>query len=255
MIQLYQGDCLEVMKQIPDRSVDCIITSPPYNLCLKIQNNKYVSRWESSYSNKGHLTNKYDTYKDDLPIEKYEEFQELFLKEALRVSDYVFYNIQMVTGNKIPLLHLMGKFAESIKDIIIWNKTNAEPAINKGVLNSQYEFIICLSNIRPKCRTFDNALFERGTETNVWDIKRERNKNIKAGFPIALVERIIRDFVPENATVLDPFMGSGTTGVACEHLNRNFIGIELDPNYFEIAKNRIENEPTQLTLTEQKDVK
>lgn len=49
---------------------------------------------------------------------------------------------------------------------------------------------------------------------------------------------------------IDCFMGSGTTGVACKHLNRNFIGIELDPNYFEIAKNRIENEPTQLTLAQ-----
>lgn len=239
---LLHGDCLKIIKQIPDNSVDCVITSPPYNMCLKIQNDKYVSRWDSSYSNEGHLTNKYNTYKDDMPIEKYEDFQENFLKESLRISNYVFYNIQMVTGNKIPLLHLMGKFAENIKDIIIWNKINAEPAINKGVLNSQYEFIICLSNIRPKCRTFDNALFERGSETNVWDIKRERNKNIKAGFPKELVKRILSNFTKENDIIMDPFMGSGTTGVVCKELNRNFIGIELDFNYYMLAKERIENE-------------
>ena len=238
---LLHGDCLKIMKQMPDKSVDCIITSPPYNMCLKIQNDKYVSRWDSSYSNEGHLTNKYSTYRDDMPIEKYEEFQEKFLKESLRVSNYVFYNIQMVTGNKIPLLHLFGKFAENIKDIIIWNKVNAEPAINKGVLNSQYEFIVCLSNIRPKCRTFDNALFERGTETNVWDIKRERNKNIKAGFPKELVKRILSNFTKENDIIMDPFMGSGTTGVVCKELNRNFIGIELDFNYYMLAKERIFN--------------
>ena len=240
-IELLHGDCLRLLKTLPDKSVDCIITSPPYNMCLKVQNNKYVSRWESSYSNEGHLSNKYTNYKDDMPIEKYEKFQEEFLKESLRISEHVFYNIQLVTGNKIPILHLMGKFAENIKDIIIWNKMNAEPAINKGVLNSQYEFIICLSNDRPKCRTFDNCNFKRGTETNVWDIKRERNKNHKAGFPLALVERIINDFVPENATILDPFMGSGTTGVACKHLNRNFIGMELDFNYYMIASERIKN--------------
>mgnify|MGYP002519691512 CR=1 FL=1 len=73
--------------------------------------------------------------------------------------------------------------------------------------------------------------------------------------PVDLCEYLIKTFTNENDTVLDNCMGSGTTGVACKHLNRNFIGVELDPNYFEIAKNRIENEPTQLTLTEQKDVK
>ena len=71
--------------------------------------------------------------------------------------------------------------------------------------------------------------------------------------PVALCEYLIKTYTNENDIVLDNCMGSGTTGVACKHLNRNFIGIELDPNYFEIAKNRIENEQTQLTLAEQKD--
>jgi site-specific DNA-methyltransferase (adenine-specific) len=70
--------------------------------------------------------------------------------------------------------------------------------------------------------------------------------------PVALCEYLIKTYTNAGETVLDNCMGSGTTGVACKHLNRNFIGIELDPKYFEIAKNRIENEPTQLTL-EQKD--
>ena len=252
MIQLYQGDCLEVMKQIPDKSVDCIITSPPYNMCLRIHSGRYMSRWGWK-GNRGSFSAKYDTYTDDLPMDKYFEFQDEFISQTLRVSDLVFYNIQMITGNKVALLKLMGKYAEKIKEIIIWNKEYAQPAMQKGTLNSQYEFIIVFQDSKPYNRSFDNTLFPRGTETNVWNIKRERNTYIKAGFPIALVERIIKDFVPENATVLDPFMGSGTTGIACKHLNRNFIGIELDPNYFEIAKNRIENEPTQLTLTEQKD--
>ena len=240
-IKLYQGDCLEIMdKLIHDNiKVNAIITSLPYNMCLKVQNGKYVSRWKSSYSNEGHLSNKYQNYKDDLSIEEYQRFQESFIEKALLLSDYVFYNIQMVTGNKIALLHLIGKYADKIKDIIIWDKINSEPAINKGVLNSQFEFIICFSNIRSLCRTFDNANFKRGTISNVWKIKRERNKFIKAGFPVKLVEELLDNFTKENDLILDPFMGSGTTGVACKKLNRNFIGIELDENYFNIAKERI----------------
>ena len=70
--------------------------------------------------------------------------------------------------------------------------------------------------------------------------------------PVDLCEYLIKTYTNENDVVLDNCMGSGTTGVACKHLNRNFVGIELDPNYFQIAKDRIENEPTQLTLTEQR---
>lgn len=240
---LINDDCINVLDNMirNNQKSDIIFTSPPYNLCLKVQGNKYVSRWASSYSNEGHLTNKYKDYKDDLSIEEYESFQEKFLTKALQVSDYVFYNIQMVTGNKIPLCHLLGKFAEKLKDVIIWNKINAEPAINKKVFNSQFEFIFCFSNIRPKCRTFDNALFVRGTETNVWNIKRHRNKFIKAGFPDELVRRVLTNFTKEGDTVLDPFMGSGTCGLICKEMNRNFIGIELDEHYFNVAKDRIEN--------------
>lgn len=239
-VKLYNGDCLDVMnKLIEDKvKVDAIITSPPYNMCLRVsKDGKYRSRWWSG--NKGHFSNKYTNYKDDLPIEEYERIQTLFLEKALTLSDYVFYNIQMITGNKIPLLHIMGKFADKIKDIIIWDKGNAQPAINKGCLNSQYEFIIVFSNVRPHCRTFDNACFERGTETNIWNNKRERNTKHRAGFPVSLIERVLTNFTVEGNTILDPFMGSGTTGVACINNKRNFIGIELDSEYYGIAKDRL----------------
>ena len=82
----------------------------------------------------------------------------------------------------------------------------------------------------------------RGTETNVWDIKRERNKFIKAGFPRELIKRILNDFVPKGSTVLDPFMGSCTCGLVCQELGYDFIGIEADEEMFQIARERIEEE-------------
>lgn len=240
-IKLYNGDCLDVMQQLIDEGtkVDAIITSPPYNMNLRIHSGRYMSRWGWK-GNVGHFTHKYENYRDDLPMDKYFEFQDKFLEKSLQLSDLVFYNIQMITGNKVALFQLLGKYADKIKEIIIWNKLHGQPAMQVGVLNSQYEFIIIFQNSKPYNRSFDYSGFARGTETNVWDIKRERNPHIKAGFPKAMIERIIMDFVPENATILDPFMGSGTCGIVSKCMNRNFIGIEMDEGYFNVAKERID---------------
>lgn len=241
-MKLYNEDCLNVLQRMIDenKKVDAIITSPPYNMCLRIHSGRYMSRWGWK-GTAGHFSNKYENYKDDLPMDKYFDFQDEFIEKALQVTDLVFYNIQMITGNKVALFQLLGKYANKVKEIIIWDKTTAQPAMQVGTLNSQYEFIIVFQNSKPYNRSFENALFKRGTETNVWGIKRERNKLIKAGFPRELVRRIINNFLPENATVMDPFMGSGTTGVVCKEMKRDFIGVELDKDMFEKAKERIEN--------------
>jgi site-specific DNA-methyltransferase (adenine-specific)/modification methylase len=241
-MKLLNSNCLNILQEMIDNNekVDCIITSPPYNCCLKVHNGRYISRWRWKGAS-GHFSNKYVNYKDDLPMGEYFKFQDEFISKALQVTDLIFYNIQMITGNKVALLQLLGKYAEKIKEIIIWNKGYAQPAMQSGVLNSQYEFIIVFQNSKPYNRGFEDALFPRGTETNVWDIKRERNKNIKAGFPTELVKRILKNFVKDGSIILDPFMGSGTTGVVCKELGYDFIGIELDENYFKIAKDRIDN--------------
>lgn len=241
-MKLINSNCLDVLQQMIDgnEKVDCIITSPPYNMCLRIHSGRYMSRWGWK-GTAGHFSNKYDNYKDDLPMDEYFKFQDEFIDKALQVTDLMFYNIQMITGNKVALLQLMGKYAEKIKEIIIWNKGYGQPAMQNGVLNSQYEFIIVFQNSKPYNRSFENALFPRGTETNVWDIKRERNKLIKAGFPTELVKRILKNFVKSDSIVFDPFMGSGTTGVVCKELGYDFIGVEMDKEMFEKAKERIDN--------------
>ena len=241
-IKLYNNDCLNILDKLilEGEKVDAIITSPPYNMCLRIHSGKYMSRWGWK-GNVGSFSAKYEGYKDDLPMDEYFKFQDEFISKALQVTDLMFYNIQMITGNKVALLKLIGKYAEKIKEIIIWNKEYGQPAMQNGVLNSQYEFIIVFQNSKPYNRSFDNALFKRGTETNIWDIKRERNNDIKAGFPKELVRRILKDFIIKGSKILDPFMGSGTTGVVCKELEYNFLGIELDIKMFEVAKERIEN--------------
>ncbi len=232
-----QGDCLERMKEIESGSVDMIFTSPPYNMNLRIRNGKYCSRQIVK-----EISTKYTNFDDNLPMEDYFNFNKSVINECLRVSDLVFYNVQFLTGNKPALFKLLGEFHNRVKEFIIWDKVNAQPAIGKNVLNSQFEVLIVLQNTKPESRSFDSGQFDRGTLSNVWHMKRGKkySKDHGATFPVELAEMAIKNFTSKGDVVLDPFLGVGTTGVAAKNLNRKFIGIELDENYFNIAKKRIE---------------
>jgi site-specific DNA-methyltransferase (adenine-specific)/modification methylase len=236
MINLMQGDCLERMKEIESGSVDMILTSPPYNMNLRIRNGKYCSRRIVK-----ELSTKYANFSDNMPMDDYFDFNRNVLSECLRISDLVFYNVQFLTGNKPALFKLIGHFAEKIKEFIVWDKLNAQPAIGCGVMNSRFEVLLVLQGSSPESRKFESAQFDRGTIENLWQIKRGKkiHKDHGATFPLELAEKVITNFSREGATVLDPFFGTGTTGVAAKNLGRNFIGIELDPDYFRIAQKRI----------------
>tara|TARA_R110000772_G_scaffold227016_1_gene337700 strand:- start:49 stop:819 length:771 start_codon:yes stop_codon:yes gene_type:complete len=227
------GDCLERLKEVPENSVDLVVTSPPYNMNLRIRNGKYCSRQIVK-----EITTKYKNFDDNLPMEKYLDFNVLIIGELLRVcSGPIFYNVQFLTGNKPALFKLIGYFSEEIKEFIIWDKVNAQPAIGEKVLNSQFEVLLVFDKYNAISRKFDSGQFNRGTLSNVWQIKRgkKNNKTHGAVFPIELAEKIISNFSNENSTVLDPFTGTGTSGVAAKKLSRKFIGIEMDNDYFEFA--------------------
>lgn len=236
MINLILGNCLEKLKELPDNSIDCVVTSPPYNMNLRIRNGKYCSRQIVK-----ELSTKYEGYDDNLPMDEYFEFNRKVITELLRVSDLVFYNVQFLTGNKPALFKLLGEFHNKVKEFIVWDKVNAEPAIGCGVLNSRFEAIIVFQNSAPESRKFETAQFGRGTLQNVWQIKRGKKIDGSHGavFPLELAELIIANFTNPSATVLDPFLGTGTTGLAAKNLGRNFIGIEMLQKYYDIAQKRI----------------
>lgn len=248
MFRVYCSDCLRKLPEISTRKEDTVIvTSPPYNLNLRIRSNsnKYKSR-EVEKGISEQILRKYENYKDDLPMNIYYEFQRQFLEIALQKAHLVFYNIQMVTGNKVALFDLIGHFSTNIKEVIIWDKINSQPAVKDGCLNSRYEFIFVLSEDGMR-RRFAGAPFGRGLD-NLWQIKAGRHKGCRAGFPEELVERIINSFVHKGSLIIDPFLGGGTTGVVCKRLGYDFIGIELDRNTYEYAIQRIKEEPlTQYT--------
>ena len=93
--EIYNESCLETLKRIPDNFVDVVITSPPYNMNLRLRKGEYCSRQIVK-----EISTKYDGFADNMPIEEYNRFHTEVLKELLRVSNLVFYNIQIVTGSK-----------------------------------------------------------------------------------------------------------------------------------------------------------
>jgi site-specific DNA-methyltransferase (adenine-specific) len=236
MIRLINNDCLEALPDIPRLPNSMVLTSPPYNMNLRIRNGKYCTRQIVK-----ELSTKYEGYNDNMPMNEYFEFNKEVLTHLLRISDLVFYNVQFLTGNKPALFRLLGEFHSKVKEFIIWDKINAEPAIGEKVLNSRFEAIIVFQNTAPESRKFDTAQFERGTMQNLWQIKRGRKVDGSHGavFPLELAEKVISNFSMPDATIIDPFMGTGTTGLAAKNLGRNFIGIELLENYYNIAQRRI----------------
>lgn len=108
-------------------------------------------------------------------------------------------------------------------------------------MNSQFELLLVLQNSSPESRSFKTVQFDRGCLSNLWSIKRGKkiDKSHGAVFPLELAEKVISNFSASGSIILDPFLGTGTTGVAAKTLGRKFIGIEIDKDYFDIASKRI----------------
>lgn len=241
-VDLIHGECLSELSKIADDSIDLSFTSPPYNMNLRIRNGKHCSRQIVK-----EISTKYKNFDDNLSMDEYYKFNCDVIDQLLRVSRLSFYNVQFLTGNKSALFKLIGKYSDNIKEIIIWDKKNAQPAIQQLVLNSQYEVILVLSEKEDAIsRKFTGCNFARGELSNLWTIKRgkKQHKDHGAVFPLELAELIVEKFTWPGQIILDPFMGTGTTGVACKKLNRSFIGIEIDEDYYGFAKTRIHDANT-----------
>ena len=236
MIDLRLGDCLEVMKSIPDKSIDLVLTSPPYNLGGDFHTMSGGKR--VSYGD-------YGTCKDKMGQTEYEDWQTEFLDlcyHKLKDDGNMFYNHKNRIANFECLSPLKWIFRScfTLRQEIIWDTTN-EICFDKRRFTPCHEKIFWLS----KDKTFiDNA----AAYSDCWVFRnklKRKDTGHPATFPIEIVKRIFE--VCAGQTVLDPFMGSGTTGMACAELGRSFIGIEISREYFHIAQKRINN-TTELML-------
>ena len=117
--------CLDTLNRLNNNSINTVITSPPYNMNLRVRNNEYCSRQITK-----ELTTKYNNFTDNLTVDQYNVFHTKVLTELLRVSPIVFYNIQIVTGSKRSVFKMIGQFADYLKEIIVWDKGHAEPSLS-----------------------------------------------------------------------------------------------------------------------------
>jgi site-specific DNA-methyltransferase (adenine-specific)/modification methylase len=236
---IFNESCIDTMKRIPDNFVDVVITSPPYNMNLRIRKGEYCSRQIVK-----ELSTKYEGFSDNLPIDEYNKFHTEVLRELLRISNLVFYNIQIVTGSKRSIFKMIGEFSDKLKEIIVWDKGHGQPAMQEQVLNRRSELILVFENDYPISRQFRSAKFKRGTLEDIWEIKRERKKGVDnhgATFPEELIRTILDNFTEENDVIYDPFLGTGTTAVVSKKLNRRYIGSELSKDYFKICQTQLKN--------------
>ncbi len=243
-IQLYNRDCMEVINRMEDDSIGITITSPPYNMNLRLKNGKYCSRQIVK-----EISNKYKNFSDNLSIDDFYSFHTEILSNLIRVSRLVFYNIGIVTGSKRAFFKMIGHFNEDLKDIVVWDKVRSAPAINPGVLTRRTELILVFSK-DAIARTFSPCNFDRGTETDLWKIEPDRRdlEINQARFPLGLPLKIISLFGQKNDVIFDPFLGTGTTGIAAVKMGYDFIGSELDKETFDYAKKSIQEERNQLKL-------
>lgn len=232
------GDCLEVMKGIPDGAVDLVVTSPPYNMRTRVRNGVYTTREWSE-----HFSKKYSHFHDALDVEEYFNFHKSALQEMLRVSRVVCWNIAIVTGNKWAVCKIIGEFSEQIKDVVVWDKGYAEPAMHDKVISRQTELILILEGNASHGRALSEAYFQRGTVNDLWTLGRGDNVDGHAAtFPLSLPARCLSYFGRPNGIVLDPFTGTGTTLVAAKKMSREYIGIDIIPDYCKIAEQRLAQE-------------
>ena len=235
-IRLMQGDCLERMKEIESGSVDAIICDPPYGTtaCKWDSVIPFDAMWEQlnriikpngaivlfgsePFSSALRMSN-IKNYKYDWKWDKVigSGFQVAKYKPMIRSEDVCIFG----TGGKVNYYPIKIKRDKPIKGY----------AVNNSLSNP-------LANADKKVRTYTHK-----NPTNILEFKKVKGTVHPTQKPVALMEYLIKTYTNEGETVLDFTMGSGTTGVAAKNTNRKFIGIELDEKYFNIAKERIENE-------------
>lgn len=214
MINLIHGDCLEEIKKIPDGSIDLILTDPPYG--ISYQSNMRVK------------TKKFDVLENDsgdMRLNCYDEFYRILNDNT---ACLVFCSYKNFAKDMIKLEQIF-----TIKNVIIWSKGGGGIGDLKHSLSTDYE--ICIVAHKGKCKI-------RGKRIgSVWSYKKVNpSKMVHATEkPVNLLSDLMLKFSDSGCVVFDPFMGSGSTGLACVNTNRKFIGIELDKNYFDIAENRL----------------
>lgn len=253
MIDLYNGDCLEVMDSLIGKGikVDAVITDPPYGTT--------ACKWDSV-----------------IPFEEMWKRLNALIKDSGVIilfgsGNFVFnlfnsnpdkFKYKMIWNKNVPTGMSSAKYRpmKYYEEILIFqtckNSTynpQMKERVGKGKSCYKYDHYCGNNNhltaLKKQPKKYDLDYVQPSDVLNFNVVPNRTGKLHPTQKPVELLEYLVKTYSNENDLVLDFTMGSGTTGVACKNLNRQFIGIELDPKYFEIAKERIENETPTQSLT------
>jgi site-specific DNA-methyltransferase (adenine-specific) len=218
---LYHGDCLEILPTLG--KVDAVITDPPYKTSSTpggCTDTDVGRKWSGMIK------------ACDVSVGIHQINFTDWMKMLNHDGDYYFF---CNDKNIYPLLHTALEHKFRLHNMLVWHKPNATP--NRWYMkNAEFIAYLWKGNAQPIKNMGDKQVIHT---------EHEGNKSHPTQKPIALMKYIIKN---TTGVVLDPFMGSGTTGVACMNLGRKFIGIEIDERYFQIACERIERAQQQLKL-------
>ena len=216
--KLYQGDCLEIMGGIKDKSVDLIVTDPPYLMNYQSNRRKKEDRFDKIKNDKGNY----------MLIQDYLEECHRIMKDNTAI--YCF-----CSWHNIDFFKNEFEKHFKLKNILVWNKNNHGTGDLKGSYAPKHEFIL----FGHKGRT----LLREKRIADVIDCPKISSNKLThpTEKPQDLLEIFIKQSSDVGSIIFDGFMGTGSCGIAAKKLNRNFIGIELDEKYFNIAKDRLEN--------------
>lgn len=217
--QVILGDCLDVMPTLPDRSVDAVVTDPPYG------SDDTHARHLSTVADRQALH--FDGIAENECVSLAQEFIRIAKTWAIFTCEWHF----------MEALHRAGVLVQ----FGIWRKRNGAPQFTGDRPGTGWEAIAI-------CHRSGKKRWNGGGRHAVWDIPRVHG-NHPCEKPLELMRAFVLDFTGAGATVLDPFMGSGTTGVACIQTGRKFIGIEIDEHYFNIAVKRLREAEMQPKLS------
>lgn len=228
-VELIHGDCFEELKKIPEASIPLIVTDPPYELATggnggTINKKMKLSESLEDLKKVNDITNGYDieTFAGIVEYLQGRNINAYFWCNKLQIPDYL----------RVYVGEMKCKF-----DILTWYKTNALPTYSNKYL-SQAEYCLYFHKGKGQChpKNYQEAYTYWIDPINLKEKRIYGHPTIK---PLHMIERLIKNSSNEGDLVLDPFMGSGTTGIAALRNNRGFIGIELSDTYYNIAHNRV----------------
>lgn len=251
-VRLYCGDCLEILPTLDRESIECLVTSPPYNT-LSIVGDPSGS-WADSHGGAGFVRAwRENGYEDDIPEHEYQQQQNRMFAtcaDATTATASLFYNHKLRWRDGECLNPSLWFRPEGwrYRQEIIWDRGGGMMS-NARMFCGFDERILWLDK---GCHKWNQPSTSNGTIWRIARMQQQQGKIHPVQFPLDIPLRCLAATTDRDDIGCDPYMGSGTTGVACVQLGRRFIGIEKEPRYFEGAVKRIKSELERAPLFEPK---